>query len=91
VKLTIVRHGETVENKARITQGQSFGTLNETGLEQAKQTGIKLKGSKFYAVYCSDLDRCIKTAEQIKNHSGIKVDKYHKDLREKSVGEFEGR
>lgn len=91
MQLTLIRHGETLENKKRIVQGQSFGILNDDGINQAQQVGLKLKGKKFDYVYCSDLDRCVKTAQQINLQSGIKVDEFRKELRERSFGEFEGR
>ncbi len=91
MKLTLVRHGETVENENKIVQGQSRGILNDAGLMQAAQTGIKLKGKKLDLVICSDLDRWIKTAEQIKLNSGIEVDLYSPEVRERSFGDFEGK
>ena len=33
-KLYLVRHGETVDNKAQIMQGQTPGKLNMKGIEQ---------------------------------------------------------
>ena len=36
-KLYLVRHGETVDNKAQIMQGQTPGKLNMKGIEQAEE------------------------------------------------------
>ena len=41
--LYLVRHGETVDNKAQIMQGQTNGQLNETGREQAREVRDKMK------------------------------------------------
>ena len=52
-----IRHGETDENKLRILQGQSRGTLAESGQYQALKLGIHLKEESFDTVFVSDLQR----------------------------------
>lgn len=42
MKLVIVRHGETDENKDTKLMGRSPGNLSEVGLKQALQTGKSL-------------------------------------------------
>ena len=90
MKLTLVRHGETEENVRDILQGQLPGHLTEKGREQARITAEKLKDEKFDAVYSSDLQRCLDTAEIIRM--------YHADtpfftdelLRERYGGSMQG-
>ena len=38
--LTIVRHGETIENTLDILQGQQPGTLSEKGFAQADRKSV---------------------------------------------------
>ena len=60
-KLYLVRHGETVANKAQILQGQTDGELNETGRAQAREVREKLKGAGIDVYVASDLQRAIET------------------------------
>ncbi len=91
MKLTIVRHGETIENRNDVSQGQTYGTLSDLGQEQAKKLAIRLKDEQFDIIYCSDLDRTKKTLTSIlKFHPNTKV-AYEKAIRERSKGIFEGK
>ena len=62
MKLIIVRHGETIENQAKILQGHLPGTLSNKGIEQAKTIALNLKQEKIAAIYSSDLARAADTA-----------------------------
>ena len=46
MKLILTRHGETIENKKGILQGQKIGTLSKKGIKQAKKLALRLKGKK---------------------------------------------
>ena len=91
MKLTLVRHGETIENVNHIIMGQMPGELTERGIQQAKDTAEKLKNEKFDAIYCSDLKRCTDTAGYIRA--------FHKDtpfiitekLRERFSASYQGK
>lgn len=89
-KLYLVRHGETVANKALILQGQTDGELNETGLAQAREVRVKMKGEPIDAYVASDLQRAIETCRII---AGPR----YKDivttplLRERDWGSFTGK
>ena len=90
MRLTLVRHGETEENKNDICQGQLPGKLSEDGLAQVKKLALRLKDETFDIVYCSDLQRCKDTcAEIMKFHPDVKVE-YSKEIRESSKGVIEG-
>ncbi|MBQ9614110.1 MAG: histidine phosphatase family protein [Lachnospiraceae bacterium] len=71
MKIWITRHGQTNLNKARLMQGLTDEPLNETGLEQARQTRALLEethpGIVFDAVYASPLKRAIVTGSIIGN------------------------
>ena len=53
-KLYLVRHGETVANKAHILQGQTDGELNDTGRRQAGEVRKKLNGAEIDVYVASD-------------------------------------
>ena len=86
----LVRHGETVDNARQIMQGQTQGTLNEQGREQARQVAERLSGEAVDAVITSDLRRAIQTAEVIAKPHGLPVVTTPL-LRERDWGSFTGR
>lgn len=91
MKLTVVRHGETVENKNDIIQGQMPGKLSEEGIRQAFSLAETLKDEAFDVIYCSDLRRCRDTAKPItKHHPNVPV-KYSTLLREINYGSYQGK
>jgi probable phosphoglycerate mutase len=89
-KLFLVRHGETVDNKAQLLQGQVDGELNETGFEQAREVRDKMRNEPIDAFVASDLHRSIQTCEII-------AEPHHKPvvttplLRERDWGSFTGK
>ncbi|MBR4919954.1 MAG: histidine phosphatase family protein [Prevotella sp.] len=86
----LVRHGETVDNARQIMQGQTQGTLNEKGREQARQVAERLRGEPIDVVVASDLQRAIETAEIIAQPHGLPVVTMSL-LRERDWGSFTGR
>lgn len=91
MKLIITRHGETEENKEGIIQGHLPGKLSADGIQQAKKVAERLKDEKIDFIYSSDLDRTWNTAKEIiKHHPEAKVETTE-DLRERNLGEFQGR
>lgn len=72
MKLVIIRHGESEANKENYWTGWLDVNLTETGMQQAKLAGEKIRdsGIQFDAAYCSVLKRAIKTAEIILGESG---------------------
>ena len=89
-KIYLVRHGETVDNARQIMQGQSQGTLNEKGREQARQVAERLREEPIDVVVASDLQRAIETAEIIAQPHGLPVVTMPL-LRERDWGSFTGR
>lgn len=93
VKIFLMRHGETILNKAGRTQGWCDGILTKEGIEVAVNVGFGLRDIKFKSVYSSDLGRARKTAQIV-----IKENKASKDLklqereglREVYFGKYEG-
>ncbi len=91
MKLILVRHGETIENKAGVIQGQNHGRLTPLGLEQAKLVGLRFKGEKIHKIYSSNLARCVQTTREIKRHHPGIPTTYVPELRERDIGSLTGR
>jgi broad specificity phosphatase PhoE len=89
MKVIFVRHGETLENRDNILQGQRHGTLSELGIMQAKAISETLKEMRIDIIYSSDLNRALDTAKEIaKYHASPLIPL--KDLRERDIGVFAG-
>lgn len=89
MKIYFIRHGETVWNTLRIFQGSSNSPLTETGREQAKRLGERLKNTEFTNFYSSPLGRTIETSELIIGDRDIKIE-FIDEFKEISVGRMEG-
>lgn len=89
-KLYLVRHGETVANKAHILQGQIQGELNDEGIAQAQHLAEKMKGEPIDAFVASDLKRAIDTCHIIAQPHGKEVTTTPL-LRERDWGSFTGK
>lgn len=87
--LYLVRHGETVDNKAQIMQGQTQGQLNETGRMQARTVRDKMARVSIDAFVASDLHRAVETCEIIAAPHGKPVVTTPL-LRERDWGGFTG-
>ena len=91
MKLIIVRHGETVANTKRIVQGRESNKLTEKGKEQAKEAGKQLKKHKIDMVFCSPLDRCVETLENIMTECEVDGEIFMSNLvEERFMGEYVG-
>jgi len=89
-KIILVRHGETVWNNERRSQGFSDIPLSPVGEEQAKDLAKALRKKRIDAVYSSDLIRSKKTADIIAAPHKIMA-KMDVRLRELNQGELEGQ
>jgi len=92
MKIILTRHGETEENKAGVVMGGAVhGTLSDSGKEQARKLANRLKNEKIDVIISSDLDRAIKTAEEIaKYHPKAKIE-IKEELKERNFGEYQGK
>lgn len=86
----IVRHGETIFNVERITQGHSDSPLTEDGINQAKLLGERFRDVNFDAVFSSDSLRAQRTAEFIISNPNMSVNTTEL-LRERKYGKYEGK
>lgn len=93
-----VRHGSTDWNEHKNSkgikdpkcQGRIDLPLNETGIEQAKQTAEAIKGKKFNRIICSPLLRARQTCDIIYNGVGNTPIVIDERIIERNFGEFEG-
>ena len=88
--LIVVRHGQSLSNIRGTFTGQMDSPLTELGMEQAKKTAILLKDQPIRAIYSSDLERAMKTAEPTAILHGLEVVPDAR-LREICGGDWEGR
>lgn len=85
----LVRHGETAWNRERRFQGHQDIPLSPAGLSQAERLAQSLRSEAFDAIYSSDLQRAVQTAEIIAREQSLPVVTL-KGLRERFMGEWEG-
>lgn len=93
-KVLIIRHGETdfnndVKSEDRI-RGHLDIPLNENGINEAKENGLKLKNDPIKTFYCSDLSRARVTAEEIKVYHPKAQIVYMTELRPWNLGIYQG-
>ena len=89
-ELILVRHGETVHNVNRITQGWSDSDLSERGREQVLRLAERIHAMHPTALYSSPLGRAMSTAQAIADATGLEIVQLD-DLREMNYGRWEGR
>ena len=89
----LMRHGQTILNKAERTQGWCDGVLTKEGIEVAINTSLGLSDVKFKAAYSSDLGRAVKTARIVIKENKASANLQLKELeglREVYFGKYEG-
>lgn len=85
----LVRHGQTDWNLAKRIQGRNPVPLNKYGINQAKRIALALKNKKISAVYASDIQRTIETAEVIAVEHDLAIIQT-KLMRERAYGALVG-
>ena len=90
--LTLIRHGQTEWNRNRLMQGSSDIPLNDTGRQQAVETGQRLAelGLGFDVLVSSPLVRAAETAQIVGKQLGLEVAGTYEGLVERHYGEAEG-
>ena len=90
MKLILVRHGQTKENKRGIIMGQNPGELSEEGIASSKKLAAALKSKDIDFVVSSDLKRCVDTARILLSGRDIELVTEAR-LREVNFGEYQGK
>jgi len=89
VTITYFVHGTTTDNERHLATGQLPGELSERGKHEARQLGEQVMELHFDAVFCSDLQRAIDTADiAFGGHYNSIQDKR---LREADYGDWNGK
>jgi len=91
-KIYVFRHGQTTYNLKHRFCGWIDADLTESGIEEAKKIGEKLKNERVTRAYCSDQIRSKHTLELVLNG-------YHKDvpvfedprIKERDYGDLTGK
>ncbi|HEX9160366.1 MAG TPA: histidine phosphatase family protein [Thermoanaerobaculia bacterium] len=89
-QLILVRHGETVDNVARIAQGWGDSDLSDRGQLQVARLAERLKSFAPDALFSSPLNRALTTAQKISDATGLTVNIVD-ELREMNYGRWEGQ
>lgn len=91
-RVVVLRHGQTVDNAARIWQGHRDSALSEEGLEQARRAAEALARLAPSMVVSSDLARAVGTARLVAAAAGLDpaVVRLDARLREIDVGRWSG-
>jgi len=87
--LVLIRHGQTDWNAQDRWQGQSDPPLNDTGREQARRAADFHSRYGFAALYSSDLQRAMETAQICGTETGVPVIPEPR-LREMNLGHWQG-
>lgn len=88
-EIVLIRHGETDWNVERRLQGHLDIRLNERGKQQAAALAESLKQEDFAAVFASDLERAIHTAQTIAAAQRLPINIVGA-MRERCFGALEG-
>src|SRR5262245_22192872 len=88
--LLLARHGQSVANAVRRFQGHQDVPLSDLGRSQAAALGKALRSGRLAHVYASPLERARLTAEAVVAELGVPPLTLVDDLRELSLGEWEG-
>lgn len=89
IRLILVRHGETPWTRLRRYQGQTDVPLSARGQRQAAALGRFFSGQSIDALYSSDMQRAVQTAEPVSRALGLAITQDRR-LRETAFGEWEG-
>lgn len=77
MKILLVRHGESMANSKKISQGNrdewEDTPLSENGKEQAKKVAKRLREEKIDLIISSDLKRARETAKEINKFHRVEV------------------
>lgn len=89
MRLTLVRHGETVWNHLKKIQGITDIELSKLGFEQVNKLSFSLQHENFDRIITSPLKRAYDTAQAIAKYHALPIT-VENDLHELNAGELEG-
>lgn len=86
MNVIVVRHGQTEGNRKGAVYGRPDQGLSDVGKVQAQRAARRLSAEPIAAIYCSNLRRCMETAEAIRPYHPDVPLAYMASLREISGG-----
>ena len=89
VRVLFVRHGQTESNVEHRYMGQIDSPLTAVGLSQVNALAKRVAASHVNTIYSSDLERAVRTAEDISKSCGLTVT-HDQRLRERHAGLLQG-
>lgn len=63
VTIVFEAHSTTTDNEAHLSSGWNDVALSPLGIRQSHELGARYAGDRIDAIYCSDLQRAVRTAE----------------------------
>lgn len=86
-----LRHGQSESNVRGLIGGATDYALTDQGRDEARTAGEQLRDQNITAIYASPLQRAFDTANIVAEAiGGVSVEVHH-DLRERSLGVWEGK
>lgn len=85
-----MRHGKTIWNEQRRTQGHTNNRLSAYGIKTSNVCAENLKNVRFDYIFCSPLCRAVQTANIINKYHNIKIIKDER-LKDIDQGFFTGK
>ena len=73
MKLYVMRHGRTVWNDKKITQGHSNNRLSKQGKEMCEKSAIELRNVKLDYIISSPLFRAVQSANIVNKYHNLKI------------------
>ncbi len=73
VTIIFESHATTFDNENHISSGHNDVALSPLGVQQAKELGERRGEENFDAIYCSDLQRSLKTGEIAFENTGVPI------------------
>jgi len=89
IEIVFETHSTSIDNENGVASGWLDSRLSEKGKQQAKELGKRRLADRVDAIFISDLDRAVETAEIAFGDSGIHVYR-DKRLRECNYGTLNG-
>lgn len=89
MRVSLVRHGQTFDNARAVLQGQRGGGLSDEGRAQIARLAARLRGRPHAALYTSDLQRAVESAELLSASVGL-APVQEPLLREVDIGAWSG-
>ena len=90
MEILVMRHGTTVWNEQKITQGRTNNRLSKAGKEIAIERANEFKNEKIDLIFASPLMRTMQTANIMNQFHGVKIIKDERII-EIDQGIFAGR